>query len=371
MTSTPFSGLMNDAASRLATIEAQVLQTTKLNLLQKVAGVWTQADDDLFADHTAYFIDCSNYGFPDLASRFWESTLSREAAAADFALSKQTPPSRIHKGAPLYNTGLGYLLAGNLDKAVAFISEAGNEEQRRGNPSGNRLFIGDHGLTDQSVIDPICSEWLPEWIDDFKNVCGLTLDKPEFKKLTQWLSATLENAIQLVTCLTRLRIHRPLPDNPAVRHLQIQNLADIVLVIESSLRQWQSIQGQLFDRMKSMVSVSTNAEDAFNAAHLRFTTAYPNNDPVTRLPNPDKETATALNWAIDDAISALSAASDHASCAGIVCYLAVRIRNSLMHVIDGTVSLYSDHVKRNRVTSLMISCIALSRAGSDGSLASL
>jgi hypothetical protein len=369
---TRYTGLVDQALAAIKAIESDVVQTVKFNLLQRSVGLWTKADDDLFSAHTAYATECWRAGFPELASVLWEEVLSKEADAADVVLSKRTPADRVHKGAPCYNAGLGYLLGGNLDKAIALISQAGVEEELRGNPGGIRLFVGDHGLTEKAILEPLDAALLVRWRSDYQAICKQPLDLKEFKQLVNWLSQPIENAVQLVASLTRLRILESVPVNSAVQHLKVQVLADAVLTIESSLRHWQSGQtGQLFERMKAMLAALPDALTAFNDAHGRFTTQYPNTDPATGQPNLNKETAAALNWAITDCLTNLAALPDGAKKAGTACYLAVRLRNSLMHVIDRSVDLYADKPKFERVTGIMLCVIRLSQAGNDGSIATL
>ena len=375
MRTTPYSGLMRDAVSRLSSIESQVLEAIKLNLLQKVSGVWTQSDDDLFSPHTTYCVECWQSGLPETASRFWEETLNSEVKAADTVLAKQTPPTRIHKGAAFYDTGLGYLLAGHLDKAVAWISEAGQEEANRGTGNGHSLLLGNHGLTEKWILTPLVtwmtsSPWQSEWL----SVTSRNLDLSELKGLVNWLSTNVENAIHLIVSLLRLKAIESLPMNDAVRHVRVQGYADLLLIVESSLRAWQTspqAQGQqLYNRLDIMLSAKAEAKKAFKAAEGRFASQFPK-DPATNKDHPDKETSTAVNWVINDTLTHMCAAAGTAERAGIACHLVARLRNSLMHVIDGSVDLYQDDTKFLRVAAITLAVIRLSQSADEGTLAAL
>jgi len=110
----------------------------------------------------------------------------------------------------------------------------------------------------------------------------------------------------------------------------VQALADLVLVVESTMRRWQvGVNQQLAGRMEHMLGVNAIARRAFDAAHHAFVAQYPN--------QPDREEAAAVNWAIDNCLGRFAAARTVAERAGISCYLTVRLRNSLSHVIDHTV----------------------------------
>jgi hypothetical protein len=119
-----------------------------------------------------------------------------------------------------------------------------------------------------------------------------------------------------------------------------------------------------------MISGVAGVSSAFQAAIGRFAARFPK-DPVTGKLHPDKETSTGVNWAITDGLTAVDSAPDAASKAGAAFYLAVRLRNSLMHVIDEAVDLYTDQAKLARVTGLMLAVIRLTQRGEDGSLATL
>ena len=114
---------------------------------------------------------------------------------------------------------------------------------------------------------------------------------------------------------------------------------------------------------------------SFDNAHTRFCTAYPRNvtSPASgsSVPNPNREAAVAVNWAVSDTLSELSTAANVAARAGIVAYFAVRLRNSLMHVIDQSFDLYTDQAKCNRVFGLMLAAIRLSMHGDKGTISGL
>jgi hypothetical protein len=370
---TPYTGLMNQALSSFASIESEVVEQTKMNLVQRVVGLWRRSDDDIFSAHTTYAVECWRAGIPELASRIWESALSHEAAAADTALARMTPPDRIHKGAPLYNSGFGYLLAGNLDRAIALISEAGSEESLKGNAAGNRLLLGDHELTEKSVLTPLAT-WLGSTtvLSDYRDITSHVLDITQLKSTVNWLCTKIENALQFIVSLLRLKSTTAYTKTDAVRHIRVQTLADLLLVVESSLRAWQpgTVSGQLYSRLEPVLGVNEVALRAFKAAESRFATQFPK-DPVTRQDHPDKETHVAVNWEISDTLSALTTADSVAERAGVACHLVARLRNSLMHVIDGSIDMYSKDVEYDRVLGIVLAVIRLSQSGNDGTLSDL
>lgn len=366
---------MEQVAVNLASLEAQVVRDLKFNLVQRVVGLWHQPDDDLFASHTSFAIQCWQIGLPERASRLWEAVLAKEVESAEEVLGRQVPPSRIHKGAPLYNAGLGYLLAGNLDRAVALISSAGAEEAKRGTGQGCDLLLGSHELTEKSILIPIV-DWITStgWDKDFVAATCRQFDLAELKSLLGWLGGKVENAIQLIACLWRMRLLASYPLNEATRHLRVQGYADLLLIVESSMRMWQAsptLNGkQLYNRLEHVLGANQRALAAFKAAETRFAGQFPK-DQVTRQDHPDKETAVAVNWVIGDTLGLLASATSPAERAGYSCHLTARLRNSLMHVIDGSVDLYSKDNEFNRVAGITLSVIRLSQSGHDGSISGL
>lgn len=366
---------MEQVAVNLNSLEAQVVRDLKFNLVQRIVGLWHLPDDDLFASHTSYASQCWQIGLPERASRLWEEVLTKEVESAEAVLGRQVPPDRIHKGAPLYNAGLGYLLAGNLDRAVALISSAGAEEAKRGTGQGCDLLLGSHELTEKSVLTPIVG-WIIStgWDKDFVAITSRQFDMAELKSLLGWLGQKVENAIQLIACLWRLRLMASYPLNEATRHLRVQGYADLLLIVESSLRTWQTsptLNGkQLYNRLENMLGANQRALTAFKSAEARFAAQFPK-DPVTKKDHPDKETAIAVNWVIGDTLSLITNATSPAERAGYACHLAARLRNSLMHVIDGSVDLYGKDVEFNRVAGITLSVIRLSQSGHDGSITGL
>jgi hypothetical protein len=176
---------------------------------------------------------------------------------------------------------------------------------------------------------------------------------------------SLEDGVQAVVALHRFLATERGPDNGALRHIRVQALTGLVLLIESCLRKWASGKPgeQLHDRMNAMAGLHEPCQTAFNDAHKRFCTRFPKTDP-------DRETHVGLNWAIKDCLGAYTAAT-RVQRAGISCYMTVRLRNSLMHIIEGKVDLYADKTKVLNLAAMMLAVIRLSRHGQEGTLKAL
>ena len=104
--------------------------------------------------------------------------------------------------------------------------------------------------------------------------------------------------------------------------------------------------------------------NSFEKAHQRFRKKFPSNAP-------NSETGKAVNWAIADCLRHYTKASTKATKCGVACYLVVRLRNSLMHVLDDSVSLYADKEVLLKVAGLAFAVLRLSKHGEEGLLAKL
>ena len=373
---TALTQAIDQVGGALLPLESLVVQEIAGNLCLRKDGTWTGADDDLFTPLNAYCVESWSNSLEIRPPRLWNLHISPIVREVEDALAKNTPPDRIHKGAPLYNVGVCYVLSGDLDRAMVYIAEAGEEEEKFGRGGGRRISIGDNALSEQILVDPVlrCKALSTNWAADYKTLTGKDLGKGELKDLLHWLSLSpqpLLNAVQTVVSLHRYRSLEEMPDNDAARHLRVQALADLVLVVESSLRHWQSaVSGQLHNRMQSTLSANPTVNASFQAAQTRYCAVYPREKPPG-TPNPDRETPAAVNWEVNDALANLRPGSSTAVTAGIACYLIVSLRNSLMHVISKDLELYKDKAKCDRVFGLVLSVVRISKHGHDGTLLAL
>jgi len=114
--------------------------------------------------------------------------------------------------------------------------------------------------------------------------------------------------------------------------------------------------------MEHLLAPNHGAQDEFVSMHKAFGLAFP---------KPDGETADAVNWAVDEAISCFDNAASRADRVGVVAYMVVRLRNSLMHVMDADLFLYADHSKTMRAIGLAFGMLRISKHGSEKTVASL
>lgn len=347
--------------------ERQVQERVKENLSQRRTGKWTDSDDDLFACFTDYVADSFANGVAQRPIALWEQHICPCVASAE-----EASVIRIHKGSPLYNVGLCCFCLGHCDRAYQYFAEAGKEDELCGRGDRRKLLVGD-GLSEQVLIAPLVP-FVVHWAKDYRDTTNSCLDKDELKRVIAWLTLHARaDAMQLVIALHRLFAVKTGPQNDASEHLGVQAVADLVVVVESSLRHWQkTATGQLHSRIRGhggLIHRCRSLEHGFD----RFQSAFTCEKSAEHVKgNPGwMETADAVNWCIEECERQISQAANGGERAGACCFLAVRLRNSLTHVIEERLSLRSDTTVRSRVAGRMLAVIRLSQHGEEGSLAGL
>jgi hypothetical protein len=352
--------------SAIEAFEHGVDDAVKQNLHARANGNWREADDNIFAPFTWYTDFCWKRLVPERAIALWVTSLAEATAAAEAQLRGRNDPNpRIHKGAPLYNVGLNMFMSGALDRALVFLGEAGAEDERSGRGPAGQILVGNNALSEQLLVNTVFAWISPPnvWGTDYQNSTGQVLVKQQFKDVVTWTATRLNDGIQLMLALHRLAGSQVIPDNAASRHLRVQAVADLVLVVESTLRRWQAPGiGQLHPRMTALLPAGSGARLSFDTLHNDFNNRYAGHD---------RETIPALNWAIDESLARFDRAATVSERAGIACYLTYKLRNNLMHVIDDSVNLYADRPKLVRAAGLVFCAIRISMHGEQGTLGAI
>ena len=343
-------------------LEETVIWQISTALASRIAGDWCADDDDIFAYHTGYVDLALGTGLYSRPVTLWEHRIAPEVEQADAKIQSSGCGNAIHKGAPLYNVGLCCFIAGDFDRASQYLAEAGLQDERLGRGPKAQVSLGD-GLSEGIIFDPMLNQLVPRNVADYQACTGITLDAIELRRLLTWLATRLSDALQVVTATHRFIRSQTKPYNHLAQHLSIQALADLLVSIESSLRRWQGPGvGELYKRMESLVASSSQALAFFRQLH---------NDYNSNWPKADRETHQAVNWLVVEAIHRIDTATTTSARAGVVSYLAVRLRNSLMHVIEEQLSLRTDQSTLQRVFGLMFAVLRLSQHGEAGSIGSL
>ena len=252
--------------TRLALCENAIALDIRAKLESRKAGTWEGADDNIFAAHTAYVRLTACPPLACLPASLWEGVIEPMVKQTEAAIT-----SRIHKGAPLYNTFLCLLIAGDLDKAFQYLHTASWENHLDGRNPESALAFGDHGFSQGTVIHPIYVDPIASWQQDFQSITGITLDEAGLVELIRWLGRRPSDAIQTLLALHRLRRLGTTKDDRYTQHLRIRCLADLILVFESSLRRWQpaTLVGELGARVSALLAANPTAPGAHNALRTK------------------------------------------------------------------------------------------------------
>lgn len=347
--------LLNVTHTALRGVEARLVDLVVANLEQKVAGTWTESDDALFAPLTSYVKPAWDLQWAHRAIRMWLVELQPHVVAAEQRLGQ-----RLHKGAPIFNTGLCFFMAGDLARAGQYIAEAGREDERT-HGGASRLLLGD-GLAEQVLLRPLYGWLAATFGTAYRDATGLELSQDEVRGLVDFLSARNADAVLLIMALHRYVAQVEGPDNAASRLQRVRAFADLLLVFESSLRKWQILptppRAELCRRSTELLRPSTPAFDEFN---LRLG-AYP---------GVDWEDTAVLDGMVRQEIQRFADVSRRPEKLAVAVFASYRLRNSVMHVLDDQLELFRETTVLEQVVGLALVAIRASRFGAEGGIAGL
>jgi hypothetical protein len=338
-------------------MEGAVERHLKDNLAQWESGGWTQPDDHLFNGFTSFAYHCVCSLLPHRAINLWGTRLAPAVAAAEAHVKK-----RIHKGSPLHNTAICFFVAGDFDHAYQFMAAADEENRLSGATAAASLLLG-NGLSADLLVRPMAA-WLRSACgSDYKAVSGHDLDEAELEQMLRWLSIRMPDALQCVVALHRLvKVQTP-PHNEASQHIRVRALAELCIVLESATRRWNvACTEELHKQLESVLSANTISLAEFRRLHLAYGTAYP---------RPTNKSPAAVNWAVKECLTSVDNSMQLSERVGAAMYLAVRLRNSLLHVLEEALDLYVDQARLMRCVGVILGTVRLSQRGAEGTLAAL
>jgi hypothetical protein len=351
------------AAARLHDLRDRVVRQTEADLADLVKGKVFSTADTVFGRHTTLAEFSQIYGFPTLTIDAW-TALAPKAAAAEQALrtARGDPKVRIHKGAPLFNVGVCHFANGDLENGFKFLTETGNEDVANGTSDGLAVRLGDHPLSRQILIDPIVAAFSASWSKNYLAITGCKFDDAELRELVKYTAQRPMDAIQLVAALQRFLKAKSSPQNDWARYARIRALADLVIVVESTLR-WKHrpIDGELAVQLGELLRGQSDYLSVFGTFNGDFGTAFPANSPT-------KKTAAAVDWCINKTIVYLNSGEPQKKNGGAACFLTLRLRNSLLHVLEDRINIFADEAKCTEVFSVALATLRLAKLGSEGKL---
>jgi hypothetical protein len=108
----------------------------------------------------------------------------------------------------------------------------------------------------------------------------------------------------------------------------------MALCIESCLRKHDpTSSGQLYERLKTHLGKIGHGLTTFNQTHDSFN---------ARFSKEDRDTAIAINWITVELLRGIEASRSSEESLGMSAYLVLKMRNSLLHVVDKDVLFFDD-----------------------------
>jgi hypothetical protein len=302
------------------------------------------AEDALFQVHTDLTVGVLGAAATRLNEPvlLWERIIAPATEQAEKRLGKP-----IHKGAPLYNTGVCLFLLNDFDGAFQYFVDA-DEENRRLGPGGIELLIGKDALSRRLLIDQLFRGTAGKWADDYRLVNGVSLDAGELVALLDWLGKRASDAFVAIAALHRIfRADSRKKPNRATRLIVVRSLGDLLIVLESAIRRLQGagVSGQLGKRMPALVFSDARILNAYKNVWAAKAT----------------ETAAELNAVVAKATQDFATAKGEAERAGIICYAVYRLRNSLLHVNEESLDLCANLDLGVRMTGWALAACRVAR----------
>jgi hypothetical protein len=295
----------NQALAKLRHFQCEAYRHTVENLKNHVHIARFANPDQIFASHTLLAKFAADNGVASLAIGCWPS-LALEVEAAEVELRQLTgdPAAHIHKGAPLFNVGLCHFVNGDLENGFHYLTQSGDEDTFGGG-SGLGVRLGDHMLSRPLLIAPVAKVFVPEWSSSYTSITGKIFDEDELVALITHAAKRPMDAIQLVAALRRALKAKAEPQNDWTRYLRTRALAELLHVLESTLRRkHHPFDDELSGQLNKLFPAGSLYLSMYGQIDQAFASAFPK--PSGGAPNPRK-TAMAVNWAVNESFARISA----------------------------------------------------------------
>ncbi len=138
---------LNPIHTRLDNIERAVASRVTQGLSARQPGASPNDDDSIFAPYAAYVRRACQLLWPLRAPNLWFRDIEPAVNQHESA------HGHIHKGAPLYNTGLCFFVAGDFARASQYIGAAGEEDEQAGRGPAANLLVA-KGFSESLLLKP-------------------------------------------------------------------------------------------------------------------------------------------------------------------------------------------------------------------------
>jgi len=329
-------------------------------LLQAYGGNGSLDEQDrIFGPHISFIRDEAKKHGLTSACAIWDDKLKYMVGRREKELGQQ-----IHKGAPLYNTGLAYFVAGNFDAAFCYLAEAGSEDERNGRGDRNMILRGQHPLSRQMLVEPIVKTFFPLWSGDYLKITRAQLDEEEFIRLVEGLSGRVSDSLQVICALHKFRVSLATPQNHAAALIRVKAIGELVHLVESYLRQFLSVDGQLDAHLKVILAKNNEMKKGYDDLGKLLEKRSKANGWTQKTPD-------ALNWIHKEAQSQISKGSSAARLAGVCAFFCHKYRNSLLHVNEESLTVFKNQQDCIKAVGWILSMLRVCKHAKDQTLAAL
>lgn len=335
----------------LSCIEKKIVDEIESSIVNKVGTV---NESEIFDAYSDYVFFCVNNLISQRATRLWlcdiEPLLKKHSVEVDLFT-------------PLFNVGLAFFMSMDFDHAMIFFCKAGEEAEKAGGNNKQDVLLGRDKSSRRYLVSTIHAVAYGQWSDIYEKATGFELTEQEFDSLIKWLEGNLPNAIQLITSLHRLASVQKFKDNSAANHLAMASLSQLIVILESSLRFWQSGDGMLQNRIERMLSHNSNLNSEFQSLHTGFCNEFTSTT--------DRHSLNAINWTLQEYLGFIDKQINTEKLASASLYITLRLRNSLFHVLNDTLDIYSNRDALMKCIGAALISLRLSKHGADGTLAGI
>jgi len=313
-------------------------EKTALFLIQDPRG---GSPSNIFAPFTALVRFALDHSLYALATDCWPVLdTALNVAGGRLQVARGNPAARFHKGLPHFNLAACHFGAGDLESGFRFLAMTGGEHARAGG-SAFPVLLGDHELSRQFLIAPLVADLLPGWAARYHEITGRTLDEAELVALIKQVARRPTDGIQFLLALHRLLKAQGGGQNDWTRYLRTRSLAELLVALESMLRRIQvPFSGELQNQFEHMFGELPDYYSSFVDFHTDFLAIFKPPDGADT-----RRTPAAVDWSVNEVATRLVAAPHREAKAGLACYAAMRLRNTLLHVLENNLQIYADEAK--------------------------
>ncbi|MBT8470616.1 MAG: hypothetical protein KJN97_17850 [Deltaproteobacteria bacterium] len=214
-------------------------------------------------------------------------------------------------------------------------------------------------MGEQVLLGPLY-RWLEATFgSSYQEATGRTLVAEEVRQLVRFLGARQSDAVLFLMAINRYAAQVKGHDNTASRLHRVRAFADLLLIFESSLRKWQSLpaspRANLCRRVQELLRPSLVASAELNRR-------------LQQYPGADWEDTLVLDEVVRQELARFSEVSVRAEKAAIAVFTSYRLRNSVMHVVDDQLQLFSAPEILEQVMGLALIAIRASSYGADDAI---